>query len=483
MLGNVPAPRDLPTSASATGELAALAPHVERIRAASASAFAPATRRAYGSSWAQFLAWADGEGLQALPAPPAAVAAYLAHRSEDGRSLATLRMDRQAIRAAHIEAGGPDPTASEGVRRVLRGLSRQRAGEGRRQAAALTAEALGAIRATAATPRTGPTGRTESPEAARRRGAVDIALASVMRDAMLRRSEAAALTWADVEFRSDGSGRPSPSPARRPIRKARGPSSTSAGSPRGRYGASGARTRAGRVFGLRSGPFRGSPPGRHGEGRRARGRVLRTLRPRRHGPRPCSARGKRRRRPGRRPLGFLQDARLLRTRRARRPWGRRPVLRGLKRPPARARERGGGSARIRPPRVNQPWRADLLIILASVAAFSRVERSTFSEGGCLCLVRQDRRKRRTGDFPASAARQVPSAWGRGTGNLAAIRRRSRSAGRAGSDSGLECPVHLRGGATRPTSEPRSPRLSARDPGDCRPRIGTPRPPCTPAASG
>ena len=79
-------------------------------------------------------------------------------------------MDRQAIRAAHIESGEPDPTASEGVRRVLRGLSRQRAREGRRQAAALTAEALGAIRATAATPRTGPTGHTESLGAARRRG-------------------------------------------------------------------------------------------------------------------------------------------------------------------------------------------------------------------------------------------------------------------------------------------------------------------------
>ena len=34
-----------------------------------------------------------------------------------------------------------------------------------------------------------------------------IALVSVMRDALLRRSEAAALTWADVEFRSDGSAR------------------------------------------------------------------------------------------------------------------------------------------------------------------------------------------------------------------------------------------------------------------------------------
>ena len=284
MLGNVPAPRDLPTAA-ATGELAALAPHVERIRAASASAFAPATRRAYGSSWAQFLAWADGEGLQALPAPPAAVAAYLAHRSEDGRSLATLCMDRQAIRAAHIEAGGPDPTASEGVRHVLRGLSRQRAGEGRRQAAALT--------------------------------------------------------WADVEFRSDGSGRLTVT------RSKTDQEGEGAVQYLGRFAARALRRirgtdPAGRVFGLRSGrprvraplrPFRGSPPGRHGEGRRARGRVLRTLRPRRHDPRPCSARGKRRRRPGRRPLGFLQDARLLRTRRARRPWGRRPVIRGLKRPP------------------------------------------------------------------------------------------------------------------------------------------------------
>ena len=36
---------------------------------------------------------------------------------------------------------------------------------------------------------------------------MDIALVSVMRDAMLRRSEAAALRWADVEFRHDGSAR------------------------------------------------------------------------------------------------------------------------------------------------------------------------------------------------------------------------------------------------------------------------------------
>ena len=205
MLEHVPATREaraLPAIEAAIG------PHVERIRAAAADAFAPNTRRAYRTAWAAFARWADGEGLQALPAAPAAVAAYLAARSEAGRSLSSLHLARQAIRAAHIEAGEADPAASEGVRRVLRGLSRQRAGQGgRRQAAALTAEALAAIRATAAAPRTGPTGRTESPEAARIRGAVDVAIASVMRDAMLRRSEAAALEWADVELRPDGSGR------------------------------------------------------------------------------------------------------------------------------------------------------------------------------------------------------------------------------------------------------------------------------------
>ena len=99
--------------------------------------------------------------------------------------------------------------ARRSVRRVIRGLTRRAAHEGRtpRQAAALTARALEAIRATAHLRRTGPGGRTEGARTARRRGRVDVALISVMRDAMLRRSEAAALTWADVEFRSDGSAR------------------------------------------------------------------------------------------------------------------------------------------------------------------------------------------------------------------------------------------------------------------------------------
>ena len=157
------------------------------------------------------------------------VAAYLAERAETGAGISTLRTAVAAIAHEHASRGEPSPTTHPGVRRVLRGLTRRQASAGRtpRQAAALTGEALAAIRATAHRPRTGPDGPTESAEQARRRGDTDIVIASVMRDALLRRSEAAALTWADIERRPDGTGRLT-SAAARPTRLARVPSSSSA---------------------------------------------------------------------------------------------------------------------------------------------------------------------------------------------------------------------------------------------------------------
>ena len=76
-----------------------------------------------------------------------------------------------------------------------------------KQAAPLHAEALSAIRATAFTPRCTRGGHTETAEYAQRRGLVDVALASVMRDGLLRVSEAAALSWGGVELVGDSSGR------------------------------------------------------------------------------------------------------------------------------------------------------------------------------------------------------------------------------------------------------------------------------------
>ena len=185
------------------GHIAAIAAAVERSRR-------PATRQAYAGAWSRFREWAGAEGLQTLPAEPVTVAAYLTRRAANGLSMASLAMDRKAISHYHRRAGFPTPTATEGVRRTFAGLTNQAVEEGRnepRQARGLTAEALAAIRRTARLPRSGPTGRTESAATARRRGEMDIAIASVMRDAMLRRSEAAELRWGWVTFQVDGSAR------------------------------------------------------------------------------------------------------------------------------------------------------------------------------------------------------------------------------------------------------------------------------------
>ena len=208
-----PANREGPGMAPATAP-AATAPairehHVRRIVEAARDSHAPATRAAYATAWTTFGEWCGREGLSPLPAAPETVAAFLAERAGDGLGASSLRMAATAIRHYHAEAGHPNPSAVEGVRRVLRGLTRQAVRDGRtaKQATGLTREHLAAIRATAKRPRPGRGGRMETGAYAERRGAVDVALVSVMRDALLRRSEAAALTWADVRFMPDRTAR------------------------------------------------------------------------------------------------------------------------------------------------------------------------------------------------------------------------------------------------------------------------------------
>ena len=164
----------------------------------------------YRSAWSAWQAWADEHDARTLPAHPAHVAAYLTHRAANGAKMPTVRMAASAIAAAHKKSGLDNPCLSPLVKSVVRGLARQAAQAGRagqKQAAALTRDALAAIRATACGRRTGSTGRMESAARATRRGLVDIALCTVMSDAGLRRSEASALLWADVARANDGSGR------------------------------------------------------------------------------------------------------------------------------------------------------------------------------------------------------------------------------------------------------------------------------------
>ena len=163
------------------------------------------TQRAYLGHWTRFHSWAQEQGLDLPGGLEAALCDYLVRLAEDGKRMATIRQARAAIIRGADLAGWPKP-GGPGVAEMMRGLGRILRGP-QRQAAPLHAEALAAIRATAFTRRRTRGGHTETAEYAQRRGLVDVALASVMRDGLLRVSEAAALRWGDVELAGDGSGR------------------------------------------------------------------------------------------------------------------------------------------------------------------------------------------------------------------------------------------------------------------------------------
>ena len=144
-------------------------------------------------------------GLRSLPAGPLTVARYLAARAGDGASIATLRLATSAIAKAHEWAGHESPCRDQGVRASLKGWGRRLA-KPQRQAGALTANVLAVIRLNAVQSRKRGRG-FETPEQAGERARFDLALVAVLSDGGLRRSEAAALTWGDVQRWDDGSGR------------------------------------------------------------------------------------------------------------------------------------------------------------------------------------------------------------------------------------------------------------------------------------
>ena len=169
---------------------------------------APNTRRAYASAWKLFCDWTVLTGRQAMPAAPQNVAIYLGHLAAEGKSLATINQARAAISHAHAAAGisqNENPARHPVVAETIKGW--RNVAPAPAQVDALTAPALARIRETARLPRRGRGGNVESTETAQVRGAVDLAIVGVMSDGGLRRSEAAALTWGNIEFWPDGSAR------------------------------------------------------------------------------------------------------------------------------------------------------------------------------------------------------------------------------------------------------------------------------------
>ena len=186
-------------------QLPELAVADQGVAASLESVLAGNTRRTYGVQWRMFDDWCGEVRLTSLPADPLTVARYLAARAGSGASIATLRLATSAISKAHEWAKLESPCRDPGVRASLRGWGR-RLSKPQRQSGALTADVLAVIRLTAVQPRKRGRG-LETPEQAAERARLDLALVAVLSDAGLRRSEAAALTWGDVQRWDDGSGR------------------------------------------------------------------------------------------------------------------------------------------------------------------------------------------------------------------------------------------------------------------------------------
>ena len=156
------------------------------------------TGHSYANQWNRFVAWAKASGRRSLPTSPEDVAAYLKDRSETGARPSTLRVMAAAIARNHKDAGFGAPVHQGVARTVLDDLTHDVA-PGASRTLPLDLGCYLAIRKTASEPRWGRGGRLERTTSARRRGAVDIAMIGLMRDARLRVSEATALTWGDIE--------------------------------------------------------------------------------------------------------------------------------------------------------------------------------------------------------------------------------------------------------------------------------------------
>ena len=116
-----------------------------RIATAIEAELAPSTRAVYAGTWRQWERWCRGRGLDALPAAPEALAAYLTERAEAGLTFGTLDGYCCGIAHRHYQEGLPDPTADVVVRRMRRGMRRMMGVAPRRQAHPLTVSELAQI--------------------------------------------------------------------------------------------------------------------------------------------------------------------------------------------------------------------------------------------------------------------------------------------------------------------------------------------------
>jgi site-specific recombinase XerD len=77
---------------------------------------AESTKRAYAADWRIFERWCSEQGLAALPASPATVAAFPVDQVQTGMKPSTLGRRLAALKHAHQAAGRPARPMMKGPR-------------------------------------------------------------------------------------------------------------------------------------------------------------------------------------------------------------------------------------------------------------------------------------------------------------------------------------------------------------------------------
>ena len=173
----------------APAPLAQLEHLVERAKSYAGEARAKNTHRAYASDFEAFEAWCQANGLEAMPSPPAAVAAYAAALADLGRRPSTITRALTGIAYAHRSHGHEWVRAHPAITMVMAGI-RRRLGVAQKKKAPIMVDRE--LEALVATLDDGPRGRR------------DRALLLVGFFGAFRRSELVAVTVEDVERQREG---------------------------------------------------------------------------------------------------------------------------------------------------------------------------------------------------------------------------------------------------------------------------------------
>ncbi len=172
-----------------------------------AAAYSANTHKTYNVGWRSWTRWAAEHDCRVFPADPAHLQMWIVTLDCQNMKPSTWHTYLAGIAFHHRGCDGANPAHDPRVRLLLRGLTRQAAARGRtaKQAAPLRWDDIQQIADSAYEPRRNQPGRrTETPDQARQRADIDVAMITVAHDAALRSSELLALRWKDITFPQTG---------------------------------------------------------------------------------------------------------------------------------------------------------------------------------------------------------------------------------------------------------------------------------------